>query len=86
MKKDSKILSFGQTVNFPYFEWRGCLANDNYFIIRLEKGYLYYSSAPRELNALLTLHGYEFTDLPKIEIILDELGLEPPDNWINLEE
>lgn len=86
LKASSKILSLGQTVNYPFLEWRGCLENDNYFIIRYDKGYLYYASAPRELTALLNLKGFKFAEYPEIETILEELGLEPPDGWMNLEK
>jgi hypothetical protein len=75
----------GQTVNAPFLEWRGCLANDHYFIIRYDRGFLYYAASPRELLATINLRGGKFEEFPEIETILKELQLEPPDDWINLE-
>jgi len=83
--KPRGIVSFSQTCNFPYLEWRGCLDNDNYFVLRYEKGYVYFAAHPRELIAAISLKGFKFSEYPEISEILEEIDLTPPADWIDLQ-
>jgi hypothetical protein len=79
----SKILSIALVHSTP-LEWRGCFENGDYFFLRVEKNGVIIGRHERELMAYQNAYVYELKSLD-IEKICEDLKLELPDDYINLD-
>jgi hypothetical protein len=85
LKAPLQIVSVAQVYSLPP-EWRGCLENGDYFVIRiLSPNQFAYGQNEREIRCLINAFSYQLDVDLNLEIICEAINLKLPADYINLE-